>query len=402
MLAPVRVLLVTQEYPPETHWGGIGTYAGIIAPALVRRGAEVHVLSVVRGQPATDRAGSDGVVVHRRPLRRPRGVGRLTRLPETWGRVSLGWSVARNVAALDWRPDVVECASWMAEGSFLARRRDAPLLVSVFSAASEILPLLGPMRLDIRLAIRVEDSVIRRADLVIGPPSQVGKVTDRLGLPATTTQPIPCPVAVTPEAPALDGPPTICFVGRFEPRKGPDVVVRAMPDVLAALPQARLVLRGRDAADVDHPSYAAWLRRLAADLGVADAVSIVERWNGHEEVTAAMAAATVCVVPSRWESFGYVAAEASALGRAVVASDIPALAEVVADGETGRLARVDDPRAWSEAILAVLCTPGRAQAMGEAGRRRMRREFDPDEVATQTLSAYQRATERFAGRRHRG
>src|SRR5215210_2624545 len=92
----MRVLLVSQEFPPETGWGGIGTYVKLIAPALVRAGAEVHVLSVVKGQ-ARSRKVIDGVRVHRAPLRRPPAIGRVLRLPLTWRRVSLAAAIAREL-----------------------------------------------------------------------------------------------------------------------------------------------------------------------------------------------------------------------------------------------------------------------------------------------------------------
>lgn len=389
----MKVLLVSQEYPPETHWGGIATYLSILAPALARAGAEVHVLSVVPGQPRRA-VTTDGVTVHRAPLVRPRGVGRITGMSETWGRLSLAWNVARELRRIGLQPDVIEGTAWNAETLFLARRRVAPLVVHSFSSAYEILPLLGPLTIDRRAAIWLETDLLRRADLVTGTPGQLEKVAPRVGLDAARVREITCPVATVSGGQAAGGPPTVCFVGRFESRKGPDTLVRAWPKVVAAVPGARLQLSGHDTSDSARSSFAAHLRSLAAELGVAGDVVITERWGDHAEVLAEMAAATVCAMPSRWESFGYVAAEASALGRPVIASNIPALAEVVTHGETGLLVDAEDVDGWAEAISRLLTDREWAEAMGRAGRARMVSERDPDLIAAQTLAIYDEAIAR--------
>lgn len=390
----MKVLLVSQEYPPETHWGGIATYLSILAPALARAGAEVHVVSVVPGQARTT-VTADGVTVHRAPLVRPRGVGRITGMSETWGRLSLAWNVARELRRIGLQPDVIEGTAWNAETLFLARRRVAPLVVHSFSSAYEILPLLGPLTIDRRVAIWLETDLLRRADLVTGTPGQLQKVAPRVGLGPERVREITCPVAAAkPVEESRGGPPTVCFVGRFESRKGPDTLVRAWPKVVAAVPGARLHLSGHDTSDASRSSFAAHLRTLAAELGVSADVVITERWGDHADVLAEMARSTVCAMPSRWESFGYVAAEASALGRPVVASDIPALAEVVTHGATGLLVDPEDVDGWAAAISQLLTDTERADEMGRAGRARMVAERDPDLIAAQTLAIYEEAIAR--------
>lgn len=388
----MRILLVSQEYPPETHWGGIATYMSTLAPALVSAGHDVHVLSVVPGQNRSTVRGPDGVVVHRAPLIRPRAPGRLTGLVDTWGRVSLGWNVAREYKRMDETFDVIEATAWNAEALFLARRRVAPLVVHLFSSAHEILPLLGPLTRDRRWAIALEDALVRRADLLTGTRAQLAKVSTRTSPVTMAMREITCPVLSSPEAPApFDGPPTVAFIGRFESRKGPDTVVRAFAKVKAEVPEARLVLNGHDTSDNQHRSFADHLRQLAAESGVGDAVTVNERWGDHETVLREMVQSTVCVMPSRWESFGYVAAEASALGRAVVASDIPALAEVVENGRTGLLVPPEDVDGWARALASVLLEPQRAIEMGRAGRELMRQERSPELVARQTVELYREA-----------
>jgi len=392
----MKVLLVSQEYPPETGWGGIGTYAGIVAPALARAGAEVDVLSVVHRQ-ARSRSVIDGVTIHRAPLRRPRGVGRLSRLPDAWKRLSLAVAVEREHRRLDLDPDVVECPEWGAEGLVLALRHRLPLVVRLHSAASQVFPYLGPVGVDQRLAIRLEEMAVRRAQIVTGTASQIATIRSHLGLEPSRLRTITYPVRISEAVLAPPGPPRVLFAGRFENRKGPATLVRAAPRVVDAVPGTRFVFLGMDTSSARIPSYRRWLLDLAASLSVAGSVEVVERW-GTDAVAAELARSHVCAVPSLWESFGYVAAEAAAVGRPVVASRIPALEEVVEDGVTGRLAAPEDADAWSQALISILTSPGRGAAMGSAGLRRMRQVCHPDLVAALTLEAYEAAIAQFRAR----
>jgi glycogen(starch) synthase len=385
----MRVLFVSQEFPPETGWGGIGTYAGTIAPALVRAGAEVHALSVVDGQKRSSRV-VDGVHVHRAPVRRIPGVGRVTRLPETARRIAIAGSVLREQRRLGLDFDVCESPEWYAEALGIALRRRIPLVVRVHSGARQMFPLLGPINRDRALAIRCEEATIRRADVVTGTKSLTSDVAMRLGISADGIRSIICPVSPLPRLALPTGPPRIAFIGRFEARKGPDTLLRAVPRIADRIPGVRVVLRGRDTQTSTGDSYLVGLRRLARELGVCEIVEFTDAWSPNAVVDE-MTKAHVCAVPSRWESFGLVAAEACALGRPVVASGIPGLDEVVVDGVTGRLAPVDDAAAFGDALADLLASPEVAERMGSAAAADIATRCDPARVAIETLQAYELA-----------
>lgn len=383
----MKVLLVSQEVPPETGWGGIGSFVARAAPALVEAGAEVTVLSVVAGQGAGV-ADLGGARVVRRPLRRVRGVGRITGMTRTWERLTTARAVDREVRRLGWEPDVVECPEWMAEGLVLARR-SVPMVVRLHSSAAQIYPREGRSGRDVRWAVRLEEAAVRRADVVVGTRSQLAESAHLLDGVVAVEQSLPVPeVAVRPE-PA--GPPTVVAVGRLEPRKCPEVLVEAMPALRRLVPDARLVITGRDSSRPGRPSYAAWLRSRAEDLGVADAVDVRDLWLPASEVADALGEGHVVAVPSTWESFGYVAAEAAMVGRPVVASAVAGLLDVVDHGETGTTAAPGDPDAWAEAIAGYLSDPDLARAHGAHGARRARERFGPGPWARRTLEIYRQA-----------
>jgi glycogen(starch) synthase len=175
------------------------------------------------------------------------------------------------------------------------------------------------------------------------------------------------PLPPAPGPPPLD-PPHLLGIGRLVPFKGFDVALQAFRRVLDRLPRARLTLAG------DGPERTA-LEHLAARLGVRDAVDFVG-WVHPGRVQALMSAATLVLMPSRWEGLPLVALEAQAAGRPVVASRAGGLPEVVVDGETGRLVPPDAPEALADAVLALLARPVELARMGHAARERAARVFD--------------------------
>ncbi len=397
----MKVLFVSQELPPETGWGGIGTYVDIISQAIGEKGSEVHVLSVVGGQkPSTKVVGS--VTVHRRALPRVRASERLP--PESRRRLWLAANVARLIPRLGFEPTVVECPEWMAEGFVLSFQQRWPLVVRLHSSARQLFPYTGQggewHGLDGRLAARLEEVTIRRANVVASAGANLAEMAPRLRLDERALRVISYPMAL-PSLRPMPHPdsPRVTFLGRFEARKGPEVLLRAAPRVLAAVPGARFAFVGRDATEPGTPSSAAWLRREAERLGVAEAVEVREQF-GREAVLRELERTTVCAAPSRWESFGYVVAEAQAVGRPVVVSSIPPFRDLVEDGVTGRIAPDESGEAWAGALIDLLRNQQRAAEMGQAGAARITAISDPGHLADLTLEAYRHAIDRWReGRR---
>ena len=166
--------------------------------------------------------------------------------------------------------------------------------------------------------------------------------------------------------------PLVVCVSRLVPRKGQDVLIRALPAIRRREPDAAMLIVG------DGPD-AARLRALAADHGpgVTFAGQVPDA-----DLPAYHAAADVFAMPCRSrlgglevEGFGIVFLEAAAAGRPVVAGDSGGAAEAVADGETGLVVDGRHPGAVAKAVAGLLATPARAEAMGKAGRARVERLF---------------------------
>ncbi len=163
----------------------------------------------------------------------------------------------------------------------------------------------------------------------------------------------------------------LLFVGRVQPLKGPDVLLKAAARLLQAEPGLRRVLQvvivggpsGRQQrADPDR------MRELAAQLGIGDLVRF-EPPCPQEELACWYRAATVMLAPSHSESFGLVALEAQACGTPVVAASVGGLRTVVRDGESGVLVDGHDPGEWAAVLGQLVQAPARLAALSAGARR---------------------------------
>ena len=130
------------------------------------------------------------------------------------------------------------------------------------------------------------------------------------------------------------------------------------------------------------------LRARAAALGLESAVRFVGQVPGAGPV---LERAAVVVVPSLGEGFGMVALEAMERGRAVVASDVGGLPEIVAAGETGLLVPPGDVDALAAGIVELAGDLDRARTFGAAGRRRALEHFSQERCTERTEELYRSA-----------
>lgn len=181
----------------------------------------------------------------------------------------------------------------------------------------------------------------------------------------------------------------VLFVGRIQPLKAPDLVVRAMARLAQADPalaaRVRLVLSGGPSGSgTEHPTA---LVDLAAELGVAAQFKpALERESLREHY----AAADLLVVPSHSESFGLVALEAQACGTPVLAADVGGLRVAVADGRSGILVPSHDPDRWAEELRAILSDDARRRRLA-AGARRHAETLSWEHTAQNLLGSYRAA-----------
>lgn len=227
----------------------------------------------------------------------------------------------------------------------------------------------------------------------------------RLGAPSGRSRVIPYGVnirqfrpddnaraAVRSELGMAEGAPLVLGLGRLVAKKGFGVLIEAWPQILAARPDARLAIVG-------YGDMRAQLEAQAERLGVAGSV----RFAGQLErarAAAYMAAADVFALPivrDGVDGLPNVLLEAMGAGRAVVASRVAGVPDVVDDGVHGLTVPERDPQALAAAICRLLADPALAARLGAAARARVERELTWERTAERFEEAYLAAVE--AGRR---
>jgi glycosyltransferase involved in cell wall biosynthesis len=184
------------------------------------------------------------------------------------------------------------------------------------------------------------------------------------------------------------GPHMIFACRQLVPRKGIRFLIEAAAELKPQYPDLKVVLAGDG---FERPE----LTRLAADLGIGDAVTFLG-WVPNADLPQYYRAAAVSVIPSLEEGFGIPAAEAMGCEVAVVASDAGGLPEVVENGVTGLVVPRGDSTALAQAIGSLLADPQRRRRMGQAGRERVLRLFDWDRSAEQFEEIYREVAGRMA------
>jgi D-inositol-3-phosphate glycosyltransferase len=183
----------------------------------------------------------------------------------------------------------------------------------------------------------------------------------------------------------------LLFVGRIQPLKAPDVLIKATAEILKHKPElrSRLVLAicgGPSGSGLESPDA---LVTLANQLGVSDVVRFVPPTNRNDLVKW-FQAASVCVVPSYSESFGLVAIESQACGTPVIAARVGGLPTAVRDGISGVLVDGHAATTWAKHIIDVV-TNDRLRSKLSTGAIAHASHFGWEDTTDKLLSVYNEA-----------
>lgn len=185
----------------------------------------------------------------------------------------------------------------------------------------------------------------------------------------------------------------VAFIGRVQPLKGPDVLLRAAAVAVRAHPELAARLRvvicgGLSGSGLAQPDR---LAQLAAELGLTGRVDFL-RPRPQGDLADLMRAADLVAVPSYSESFGLVALEAQACGTPVIAARVGGLATAVADGISGVLVTGHDPADWGRQLADTIGRPEHLARL-RAGTRAHAERFSWEATTDGLLASYRRARE---------
>lgn len=385
----LRILMLSWEYPPLMV-GGLSRHVYDLSRFLVKAGCEVHVITTFGGE-GLRRETSEGVHIHRVDVLKPDG-GEF-----------IHWTLAMNLAMLDCletlvgeeglRFDVVHAHDWLVgyAAAHSKERYGLPMVATIHATEHG---RNGGIYTDLQRQISsIEWQLTYDAQEVIVCSSYMEReLVHAFSLPESKQHVIPNGVdpalfaassTVAKERAQADSDGSIIvFVGRLVREKGVQTLIEATPAIVAACPQAQIVIIGKGPMMTD-------LTAKAHELGVEERVHFTG-FVSDEERNDWLKRASLAVFPSLYEPFGIVALEAMAVAIPVVVADVGGLADVVTHGHNGLKALPGDPSSLAAQVIALLQDRTLATQFADVASAELVL-YDWARIADQTIAVYERA-----------
>jgi len=169
------------------------------------------------------------------------------------------------------------------------------------------------------------------------------------------------------------------MIGRLSAQKAPDILIRAVPEIISAVPDVHFILAG-DGELKDT------LEKLIRRLNIANHVSLA---GARSDVPDLLQIIDVFVVSSLWEGLGRSLTEALYMGIPAVATDVEGIPELVIPGKTGILVPPRDVPALARGVIRMLKDPAAARRMGQAGKKLVMDHFSSEKMVSDIDCLYQ-------------
>ena len=395
----MKIALLSFEYPPETGFGGIGTYTWYQARALVKLGYEVHVLAGSVQASDLRCQEHDGVCVYRFRIDSPwmRGLKQLGkhRLWWTKNRLENAVSMYYGLKALkrEHKYDLVEMPECGAEGLLVNNLTRTTALIKFHSPARLIMPYYDLRGADVTLCSFLEQVGICGATalsacsqflvdeahnkLNIGQPIRVipngidldlFDAADQVDFRRKFNLPPDCPI--------------IFFAGRMERRKG----IHLCKEIAASLLErynVAFVFAGQDLFNYMSDVLLPYLntKKLKGSVHYLGKLDM-------RDVRSCLCQTDIFLLPSLWENCPYSCLEAMAAGRAIVSSDQGGMPELISDGENGLLARSEDAASYISQLERLIEDEALRKRLGSAARRTIEKSFTDVHIARLSADYY--------------
>lgn len=403
----MRICLLSTDYPPA-ECGGIGVWTHHLATTLARLGHEVSVITKSHsGSHTVD--FEENVWVHRitptwSPKRNTPPVGDLPQVIKDYT-----YSAYDEVMRIHLRRglDVVSGPIWDLEGLATLNSGAFPTVVSLHTTFQLALPHKPDWLQNtsyrenhVNKIIAGEVELLRKAPYALANSQAIIRdledANPGLDLAARSSI-VPhglSPVTETPLA-STDGKVRLLFVGRLEPRKGADLLLKIAPGLLRDFPDLIIDLVGNDQIEVEGEPLRTTFEREHAGSSLLERISF-HGFVSDEEREAFYKQCDLFVAPSRYESFGLIYLEAMRYGKACIGTNAGGIPEVVEDGRTGLLVPPDEAKSLDDAIRTLLADPRQREELGQNALAAFESNFTEDVMAKQVLDFYRQVIADFS------
>jgi glycosyltransferase involved in cell wall biosynthesis len=404
----MKIALMSFEYPPETGFGGIGTYTWYHARALVKLGHDVHVLAGATDPTRLRVQEHDGVKVYRYRsdgalMRGFRLIGNL-RMWWTKNRLENAVSMYRGLKPLigEHRYDLVEMPECGAEGLLVNNLMQVSTVVRLHSPARLIMPYYDLRGADIAFCSLAEQAGLRSA-------SAYSSCSGFLAEQVRNKLRVRKPIRVIPNGIDLElfdseeqvdirkkfdlpaDRPMILFSGRMERRKGIHLCKEIVSSILERF-EVSFVFAGQDLFNYMSDTLLPYWKTKSFKgsvhyLGKLDLAAI----------RSCLRQTDIFLLPSLWENCPYSCLEAMAAGRAIVSSDQGGMPELIRDGENGLLARNGDPDSYIACLERLIEDKAMRERLGAAARRTIEESYTDTRIARISTDYYLECLNKGAG-----
>jgi glycogen synthase len=357
----MHICFASLDYPDKTSGGGVGNYVKTIAHELVRRGHCISVIALKKGDTLPDESTDDGVNiywitpgnVHWYVSKLP-FIGKVLSLPIRELEYSNAVLKAIRIIDNEERIDIVEGIETGA-CSFKNLRSGIKTVIRLHGERYSFAKYTPPRRvpLDVRMSRYLQRRAFRNAHQLTAPSqTHADEIRSELKHKCTSIKVIQNPIRSFDfegnEKKDHDQP-LFLYVGRLERRKGLIPLLKAIPKISNKVPKAKFIFAGNR-----HPSIPEnEIECLIDDLGIRKSIE----FYGHvsaDELKLLYSKASVVVLPSYYETFGYVYFEALLYCMPIVAFDTGTAREFIIDGKNGFLVPVDDIDALADACIKAI------------------------------------------------
>ncbi|OIP72892.1 MAG: glycoside hydrolase [Oscillatoriales cyanobacterium CG2_30_44_21] len=403
----MRILALAWEFPPRII-GGISRHVAELYPEVIKRGHEVHLITVAIANEPLE-VIVDGIHVHRVHVEPSHDffhwVAQMNANMLHFAKDFLSSHVLSNRSGdseTHFSVDLIHAHDWLVEmvALTLTRELNIPLVTTIH--ATEYGRCNG-IHNDTQQYIHQKEIQLTQASqrVIVCSEYMRGELQRALGCPADKTDVVynglsnerwrniaadgEDDMVALKKKYAEPEEAVIYFVGRITFEKGIYVLLNAMPKIVAAMEdKVRLVIIGTGNA------YSILLQRQAWDLGIFHKV-LFTGFMADEDFWQFQKIASCAIFPSLYEPFGIVALESFAAKVPLVVSDTGGLPEVVRHQVTGIVTRVNDANSLADGIISILRDPDYAQTLVAEAQYDLKERFSWDLLAAQTEDIFMKA-----------
>ena len=396
----MKIALLSFEYPPETGFGGIGSYTWYHARGLAKLGHEVHVLAGATDPTELRTTEHDGVQVHRY-----RADGFWMRMFDRLGKHRLWWTKNRLENALSMNRgfkellkkhqfDAIEMPECGAEGALLNRFTAKNTLIKFHSPAALIMGCYDVREADIKGCSWVEKMGMKAAGAFTSCSQFVAdEVHKKLGI-KRRIQVIPngIDLELFDAAEQIDAKekfdiprdrPMIFFANRMEERKG----IHLCKDIAASILEryeVAMVFAGQDLFNYMSETMMPYVksRNLKGSIHYVGKLDL-------KEVRSCVMQTDIFLIPSTWENCPYSCLEAMAAGKAVMSSDAGGMPEIVHNEKTGLIAKSGEIEGFIRGLERLIEDVAFREKLGANGRQQIEEAYTDVHIAKLTADYYQ-------------